>query len=191
LVFLCIFIIKNDLTDLELLRGCLESNAKAQKVFFERYAPKMFGVCLRYASCKEEAEDMLQDGFVRVFNNLSSYRNEGSLEGWVRRIIVHVAIRHKQNQKLQFKEHTYLENTTDVAASPEILSQLNQHEMLGLVQTLPEGYRMIFNLHAIEGYSHSEIAQLLNIQESTSRSQLTKARKWLLQKIHDYYKVEI
>ncbi len=179
------------MTDLELLRGCLESNAKAQKVFFERYAPKMFGVCLRYASCKEEAEDMLQDGFVRVFNNLSSYRNEGSLEGWVRRIIVHVAIRHKQNQKLQFKEHTYLENTTEVAASPEILSQLNQHEMLGLVQTLPEGYRMIFNLHAIEGYSHSEIAQLLNIQESTSRSQLTKARKWLLQKIHDYYKVEI
>ncbi len=179
------------MTDLELLRGCIENNAKVQKLFFERFAPKMFGVCLRYASCKEEAEDMLQDGFVRVFNNLSSYRNEGSLEGWIRRIIVHVAIRFKQSQKLQFKEHTYLENTTEVAASPEILNQLDQSEMLSLVQTLPEGYRMIFNLHAIEGYSHGEIAQLLDIQESTSRSQLAKARKWLLQKIQDYYKIAI
>jgi len=178
------------LTEFELIKGCAKQNTICQRMLFEQYAGKFMTVCLRYANDTMEAEDILQEGFVRIFNNIHQFKFEGSFEGWMRRVVVNVALKHLQKKKIQFAE--IKENHADTPSlEAYAYSHLGQEELMKLINQLPEGYRIVFNLTVIEGYSHEEIAQLLNIQASTSRSQLVKARKMLQQQILQLQKIAV
>jgi len=166
------------LSEHELIRGCLRGSAQCQRELYERFAGKMFAVCLRYARTREDAADILQDGFMKVFAKLEQFQFQGSFEGWVRRVMVNTALRAYQKQRYDF-ELTGFERLPETPVDPDAVALLSEAELLNLVRNLPDGYRAVFNLVAIEGYSHAEAADLLGIQESTSRSQLTKARRYL------------
>jgi RNA polymerase sigma factor (sigma-70 family) len=173
-----------------IIEGCLRGDRICQKKLFERFSGKMLAVCMRYAKHKMEAEDLLQDGFVKVFLNLDQFKNEGSFEQWIRRIMINNAIKNYHKKSNQ-NELSGLDNVQESGHEPEILDQLSERELLNMIAELPDGYRMVFNLFAIEGYSHKEISENLNIEESTSRSQLVKARKVLQEKLTKYHKVSI
>ncbi|MDX1348741.1 MAG: RNA polymerase sigma factor [Putridiphycobacter sp.] len=167
------------MTDEELIKKCTCGDLLAQKAFYEKFAGKMFGVCLRYMNGDDEAQDVLQDGFIKVFDNLEKYQKKGSLEGWVRRIIVNTALDQiRKNKK-------YLDNVDADSVSylledeVYIVEELEADDLLKIINRLPVGYRVVFNLFAIEGYSHKEIAAKLDITESTSKSQYSRARKIL------------
>lgn len=173
-----------------LVRACIEGDRKAQKYLFDTYAEQMLGVCLRYAQDHTEAEDMLQEGFIRVFKNLDQFAFKGSFEGWVRRVIVNTSIKgYYRNQK--HRGHLEIENVHSNAIAPVAEDSLQAEQLMELVQSLPDGYRMVFNLYAIDGYSHKEIADLLGIEESTSRSQLVKARRVLQDQIIKLEKIAV
>ena len=145
-------------------------------------------ICRRYARDHKEAEDILQEAFIRVFTALAQFRSEGSLEGWIRRIVVNTALRTLQKNKIPFSgAGPELENIPAVDA--DALSRLSAEELLGLISTLPDGYRVVFNLNVLEGYDHQEIDDMLNISVATSRSQLFKARKLLQTQIENYKKI--
>jgi len=167
------------MTDEELIKKCTCGDLLAQKTFYERFTGKMFGVCLRYMNGGDEAQDVLQDGFIKVFENLPKYKKKGSLEGWVRRIIVNTALDQiRKNKKyidnIEADSVSYLLNDNSF-----ISEKLEAEDLLKIINTLPVGYRVVFNLFAIEGYSHKEIADKLEITESTSKSQYSRARKIL------------
>lgn len=169
--------------EITLVSDCLKGNPKAQKAFFDKFAPKMMTVCLRYMKSSEEAEDMLQDAMIKVFHYLDRYKNEGSLEGWIRRIIVNTCLDQiRKNSKL-----IGVQSTEDVeyklSSDDKILEHMAAAELLSLIQKMPDGYRVVFNMFAIEGFSHQEIAQHLNITESTSKSQYLRARAYLRERI--------
>lgn len=175
------------MTEAELIEGCLRKNSVFQKSLYDQYSGKMYVLCLRYAGSRMEAEDILQDGFIKVFDNISKFRMEGSLEGWIRKIMVNTAL-----QYLRKTSHTLIDNRADAYQNMEIhaedndygiLSRISATEIVKLISQLPLGYRTVFNLYAIDGYSHKEIAGILDINESTSRSQLVKARTLLQTKI--------
>lgn len=150
----------------------------------------MLAVCRRYARHELEAEDLLQDAFIKVYKNLDRFQHKGSFEGWIRRIVVNTAI--KNYQKKSFKNELMgSEYFPDTPIDPSVMSRLSADELLALVEGLPEGYRMVFNLYAIEGYSHKEISEMLHIQESTSRSQLVKARKMLQQQVIKLHRIAV
>lgn len=142
----------------------------------------MYAVCLRYARSSSDASDMLQEGFVKVFTKLEQFHFQGSFEGWIRRIMINTALRTYQRQRFN-QETTGYENLPEMPVEPDAISALSEAELLKLIAKLPDGYRMVFNMVAIEGFSHAEAADLLGIQESTSRSQLTKARRWLSEQV--------
>ncbi|MBM3435940.1 MAG: sigma-70 family RNA polymerase sigma factor [Bacteroidetes bacterium] len=171
----------------DLIKRCLNNEPKAHDDFYRRYAPKMYGVCLRFAKNQMEADDILQEGFIKVFNNLKTFRNEGSLEGWVRRTIVNTAINlFKKNAK--YLKDTGIEQAEVVQNMEEgSLDKISVEELLALVRELPAGYRMVFNLNILEGYTHKEISELLAISENTSKSQLSRARQSLQKKISELY----
>lgn len=148
-------------------------------MLFEKFAPRIMTVCRRYAANHQEAEDIMQETFIRVFSKLHQFKFEGSFEGWVTRIAAHCAIRYVKQAMFEYQE--ILPDESHV--NSEALGNLNEEELLGLIQEMPAGYRIIFNLYAIDGYSHDEIAKLLNIEPVTSRTQLMKARKLLQRKI--------
>ena len=148
----------------------------------------MYAVCLRYARSSSDAADILQEGFVKVFTKLDQFQFQGSFEGWVRRIMVNTALRAYQRQRFDHESSGY-EHLPESPVDPDAVSNLSEAELLRLISRLPDGYRVVFNLVAIEGYSHAEVAELLNIQESTSRSQLTKARRWLGEQLEILYHV--
>ncbi len=159
-------------------------------MLFEQYAGKMMTVCLRYSKDTMEAEDMLQDAMVRVFNYIHQFKFEGSFEGWIRRIVVNTALKYVQKKKVSFNDiddHSEQAPRIDAYA----YSNLGEADILKLVQQLPEGYRIVFNLNVIEGYSHDEIAEILKIQPGTSRSQLVKARKMLQNQILNLQKIAV
>ena len=137
-----------------------------------------------------EAEDILQDAFIKIFNNLQKYEGKGSFEGWMRRIAVNTALKNYHKSSYQ-KEKIGLEDYQEGALDPEVLSTLHEEEIMGVIAKLPDGYRMVFNLYVIEGFSHKEIATQLKIQESTSRSQLVKARKMLQSKITQLMRIVV
>lgn len=142
----------------------------------------MYAVCLRYARSSADAADMLQEGFVKVFTKLDQYHFQGSFEGWVRKIMVNTALRTYQKQRFDMEQSGY-EVLPDHPVDPDAIAMLSEAELITLIAKLPDGYRVIFNLVAVEGYSHAEAANVLGIQESTSRSQLTKARRWLCEQL--------
>ena len=173
--------------DKELIRACLAGKADMQAALYQRFAGKMFGICLRYSGTTAEAEDILQQGFIKVFLNLSRYK-EGSLEGWIRKIMVHEAIdffRKRNRSAVEIRE-TISDNYIDESA--DILEKLSADNLMNLIKQLPEGCRIVFNLFAVEGYSHAEIAEMLRISEGNSRSQFLRARMLLQEKIKkDHY----
>lgn len=171
-----------ELTERELVEGCLREDRRCQEALYKRYARRMYAVCLRYARHELEAQDMMQEGFVRVFDKLGGFRQDGSLEGWVRRIMVHTAINHYRRKSFQ-QERFGLEKLPEDPVAATALAELGERELLALVAGLPDGYRTVFNLFAIEGYDHAEIAAMLGCGESTSRSQLAKARRLLQERI--------
>ncbi len=167
------------MTERELIEGCLRGERAAQEELFRRYSGKMLAVCRRYARHEMEAEDLLQEAFIRVFDRLSQFKHQGSFEGWIRRIVVHTVLKHFRKASTQREQIGLPEFVEGEYIDPSALQHLQEEELLKLIAALPDGYRLVFNLYAIEGYSHKEIAQLLGIGESTSRSQFLKARKTL------------
>jgi RNA polymerase sigma-70 factor (ECF subfamily) len=174
--------------EFELIKNSIKGDELCQKALFERFAGKMMTVCRRYAIDEMEAEDMMQDGFIRMFNKLDQFKFQGSFEGWLRRIMVNTAIRHCQRRKITYDESS-LSKSENINEEPVVYDGLNEEEILKLIAQLPNGYRMVFNLYVIEGYSHDEIANMLKIEAGTSRSQLVKARKLLQQAIINMQKV--
>jgi RNA polymerase sigma-70 factor (ECF subfamily) len=161
--------------DSDLIVGCMEGNRKMQYELYQRFAPKMYGVCLRYAANAEEAEDILQEGFIKVFRKLDSFRSEGSFEGWIRRIFVNTSIEHFR-RKNYLQPITEREEATVEGKYLSVLDDLAERDIIGLVQQLSPGYRTVFNMYVIEGYTHREIADSLGISEGTSKSQLSRAK---------------
>ncbi|MDP4283580.1 MAG: RNA polymerase sigma factor [Bacteroidota bacterium] len=166
-----------------LIQACIDGDRQMQKVLYKKFAAKMYGICLRYAGNTEDANDILQDGFIKVFKNLSKFRGEGSFEGWVRRIFVNTSIEH-------FRKKVKLYNVTEVQENTiedkefNALDLLATKDIISIVNELSPGYKAVFNLHVIEGYSHKEIADILGITEGTSKSQLARA-KGVLKKMTD------
>ncbi len=169
-------------TDRELIEGCIREERACQEELFRRYAGKLLSICRRYARHEMEAEDLLQDALIRIFDHLDKFEYKGSLEGWMRRITVNTALKNCNRSGFR-KESIGIDAGQDQVVDPEAVSHLSEEELLHLIRELPEGYRLVFNLYAIEGYSHKEIAEMLDIKEGTSRSQLVKARKMLQDKI--------
>ncbi len=167
------------MTEELMLNGCLRNNANAQEALYNRFSPRMLGVCYRFAKNREDAEDMLQEGFIKVFTQIHQYRNEGALEGWIRRIIVHTCINIlKKNKK--FSDSVDIANANSVHVREEMIPSIMQaKQVVECIRSLPLGYKTVLNLYAIEGYSHKEIAFMLDIEESTSRSQYTRAKSML------------
>lgn len=171
----------------QLIEGCRKGERRAQKELYEMYSRKMMGVCLRYVSDRETARDLLQDGFVKVFTNINAYSGVGSFEGWMRKIFVNCALEYLRKSDV-LREATDLDNTSElVQPDSTVISDLSAAELMKLVQELPAGFRTVFNMFAIEGYSHKEISEMLNITESTSRSQFTRARQLLQRRINALY----
>ena len=168
-------------TEAEIIAGCIKGDRRAQLALYNAYSAKMFAVCLRYAADYSAAQDMLQDGFVKVFRNMEKFRNEGSFEGWIRRIFVNTAIEHYRKQVNLYALH---DNTVTGYESYEAgaLETLKHEDLVKMIQSLSDGYRTVFNLYIVEGYSHKEIGDMLGISEGTSKSQLARAR-YLLQKM--------
>lgn len=164
----------------QLIRQCQKADRKAQKMVYEKYAGKMLAVCKRYLRRQDEAEDALLQAFLKVFQKIDLYKSQGSFEGWIRRIVVNECLNMIRSQKMLFVdiEAPQLAQTLDYET---LNTQLEAEDLMNLLEKLPAGYRTVFNLYAIEGYSHQEIAELLQISEGTSKSQLSRARQ-LLQK---------
>ncbi len=162
-----------------MIAGCLKNNALAQEALYYRFSPRMLGVCYRFAKNREDAEDMLQEGFVKIFTQIFQFRGEGSLEGWIRRIVVHTCINIlKKNKK--FTDSVDLIHANGMHIKEDLIpSILQAKQVVECIRLLPLGYKTVLNLYAIEGFSHKEIAHLLDIEESTSRSQYTRAKAML------------
>ena len=167
------------MTEELMLAGCLRNNAAAQEALYNRFSPRMLGVCYRFAKNREDAEDMLQEGFIKVFTQIHQYRNEGALEGWIRRIVVHTSINIlKKNKK--FTESVDIIHANSIYVKEDMIPSIMQaKQVVECIRMLPLGYRTVLNLYAIEGFSHREIANILDIEESTSRSQYTRAKAML------------
>lgn len=161
----------------QLIKKSASGNREAQQRLYDTYAPKMLGVCRRYVKDLQFAEDVMINGFVKVFNNLSSFRFEGSFEGWIRRIMVRESISHLRKQQFVVYDGELYEETANKKESLNV--ELDADHIQSLIDALPDGYRTVFVLYAVEGYKHQEIASLLDVSESTSKSQLFKARRLL------------
>ncbi|TYP99107.1 RNA polymerase sigma-70 factor (ECF subfamily) [Tenacibaculum adriaticum] len=159
-----------------LIKKAIDQNREAQQQLFEQFSPKMLSVCRQYVKDLHHAEDLMLQGFLKIFINLHKFKNEGSFEGWIRRIMVNTCISYlRKKNPIQLTDEDYSFNEQ----ANHSLESTSVEDIQKLIDQLPDGYKMVFNLYAIEGYKHSEIAQQLNISESTSKSQLFKARKWL------------
>lgn len=178
------------MTDEQLVKECVSGNAIAQKKFYDLFARKMLGVCMRYTKDIDEAQDVLQDGFIKIFNKLPDFESKGSLEGWVRRIMVNTALDHyRKNKKHQANVDV---NSVEYMLEKDdfTIESINAEDLLKIIQAIPEGYRVVFNLFAIEGYSHKEIADRLGVTESTSKSQFSRAKKLLRKLLIEHNIVE-
>jgi len=166
----------------DIIEGCILGNPRMQRMLYEKFSPKMYALCIRYAGNTDDAQDILQDGFVKVFGNIARFKGTGSFEGWIRRIIVNTAIEHfrKKNTLQVIDEHTENQLADD---HTNIFNLLEAKELLEIIKSMPAGYRTVFNLYAVEGYTHKEIAAMMNLTEGTSKSQYARAKNWLQERI--------
>jgi RNA polymerase sigma-70 factor (ECF subfamily) len=168
----------------EIIKGCLDGNRKDQELLYRRHSSKLYAVCLQYSGNDEEARDILQEGFIKIFEHLHHYKHEGSFEGWMRRIVVNTAL-----EKFRAKHNLFRVDDIESISEPEAepgnddYSGLHAVDLIFIIRELPPKYRMVFNLYAIEGYSHKEIGQMMNISEGTSKSNLSRARLILQRKV--------
>jgi len=175
------------MSETQLIESCKKGERLAQKALYETYSRKMMAVCLRYISDRETARDILQEGFVKVFTSMESYSGIGSFEGWMRKVFVNCALEHLRKNDV-LREAADLENTAElVHPGSSAISDISAAELMKLVEELPYGFRTVFNLYAIEGFSHKEIGEMMNITESTSRSQFTRAKQLLQKRINELY----
>ena len=163
------------LTDADLIQGSVEGNREIQEVLYHRFSPKMYAVCLRYSGNAVDAQDLLQEGFIKVFKNLSKFRGDGSFEGWMRRIFLNTSIEHYR-KKVNMLSVTETQEVTIEDKEWNVLDNLAEKDIMSMIHELSPGYRVVFNMHVIEGYSHKEIADILGINEGTSKSQLARAK---------------
>ena len=174
-----------EIVDIETIKSCIQGDRAAQKVLYDRLAPRMFPVCMRYIGDRTLAEDILQDGFVTLFTHLNSYKGDGSFEGWARKIFVTTALmslRKKDALKMSEELETLRSMKADTTSQ---IQNIGYKELMNLVMSLPPGFRTVFNMYAVEGYSHKEIGDMLGISETTSRTQYSRARAWLQNKIKE------
>ncbi|HVN57120.1 MAG TPA: sigma-70 family RNA polymerase sigma factor [Bacteroidales bacterium] len=170
-----------------IIKGCLAGDRRDQELLYRRHSAKLYAVCLQYSGNDEEARDILQEGFIKIFENLRNYKHEGSFEGWMRKIVVNTAL-----EKFRSRHNLFRVDDIDTISEPEAdpdtedYSGLEAMELLFIIRELPPKYRMVFNLYAIEGYSHKEIGDMLNISEGTSKSNLSRARIILQRKVGTY-----
>ena len=168
----------------DIITGCKANDAKAQKLLYDTYSAVLFGICLRYASDYNEAEDILQEAFIKIMTKIDSYLGQGSFEGWMKRIVVNTAITH-YHQSGKHKHHYELEEIQSTSMAPREFSdyEFTAEEMMNVIKDLPDGYRMVFNMYAIEGYKHKEIAEMMGVDVSTSKSQYSRARKLIQRRL--------
>lgn len=167
------------MTEQSILAGCLRNDPVAQRELYNRYSPKMLSVCYRFAQSREDAEDMLQEGFIRIFTQIHTFQNKGAFEGWIRRIIVHTCINFLKKYK-KFNDSIDIGYAEYLQVKEETVPSIMQaKQVVECIRLLPVGYKTVLNLYAIEGYNHKEIAEMLDIEESTSRSQYTRAKTML------------
>ena len=165
--------------DTSLVIECVKGDSRAQRMLFERFSKKMLGVCMRYAKSTEQAEDVLQDGFIKVFSKLNDFKHDGSLEGWIRRIMVNTSLDQIRKEN-KLMGNTSLDNVDyKLQNNAFVLENLAAKDLMKMVQSMPVGYKVVFNMFAIEGYSHKEISEHLGISENTSKSQYSRARAYL------------
>jgi RNA polymerase sigma-70 factor (ECF subfamily) len=167
----------------ELIKRCKAGERKGQELLYKQFASKMLGVCARYATDRMEAEDMLQNGFIRVFQKIGDFRDEGSFEGWVRRIMVHSSIEYYRKHHKMMQVVELNDTINEPSVNPLAAANLAASDLMTLIQKLSPGYRIVFNLYAIEGYTHKEIAAITGITEGASKSQLSRARSVLKEQI--------
>ena len=171
-------------TESDLINGCINGDRQMQELLYHRFSPKMYAVCLRYSGNSEDARDLLQEGFIKIFKNLIKYRGDGSFEGWIRRIFVNTSIEH-------FRKKVYLQNVSETQENTvedkewTVLDNLAEKDIINMIHELSPGYKTVFNMHVIEGYSHKEIADMLGINEGTSKSQLARAKMVLKKMVQD------
>ncbi|HMM03334.1 MAG: RNA polymerase sigma factor [Dysgonomonas sp.] len=179
------------MNELQIIAGCKEQKREAQKMLYEAYARKMYSICLRYSSDQDAAQDLLQDGFMKVFANIDSFQDRGSFEGWLKRVFINLALENLRKKKSIIQTSDDVQNLPDVvddSTEDEQMYKISEDELLKMVQDLPRGYSTVFNLYAIEDYSHKEIAEMMGINEGTSRSQYVRARNILQEKVKQYIK---
>ncbi len=173
------------LKEADIIKGCKEYNSVAQNALYKAYAPKMKALCVRYSSNEEEAKDLMQEGFIKVFSNIKSYNGKGSFEGWIKRIMINTAISYYKKNKNKFAvEDISLLNCRELGSEQEeeveeIYSEYTSEDLMKALSSLPEQYKLVFNLFCIENHSHADIAQLLSLDEKTSRTRLFRAKKLL------------
>jgi len=165
-----------------MVAACIQGDKAAQYQFYQRFSPILFAICKRYADDEDSAKDMFQEAMIKIFQKLADFRFEGSLEGWLKRVCVNQCLDALKRSKTKFNE-SLSEEHANLPSESDVISEINVKSLMQLLSKLPVGYRTVFNLFAIEGYSHAEIASMLNITENTSKSQMFKARKWLQNQI--------
>ena len=171
----------------QIISECIAGSRKAQVKLYQQFAPKMFGVCLRYAKDATEAEDNLQDGFIKVFTNLKTFRNDGgSLEGWIRRIMINVSLEKIRKQHLLYPVED-VSVYDSINFSDDVIAKIAADDLMKIIQELPPRYRLVFNLYVVEGMSHQEIAEEMSITQGTSKSNLARAREILKKKVHETF----
>ena len=167
-----------------LIRECLKNNRLAQKELYERLSSRMFSVCIRYIGDRELAKDILHDGFIVLFSKLDTFKGDGSFEGWARRIFINTALMHmRKGDVLRYSEDLEAKPVSEITISSSVIEELEAEFLMKLVAQMPAGFRTVFNMYGIEGYSHQEIAETLGVSEGGSRSQLSRARLWLQEKL--------
>ncbi len=176
----------HSISESDLISGSIEGDRRMQEELYKRFAPKMYAVCLRYANNADDAQDLLQEGFIKVFKNLHRFRAEGSFEGWVRRVFVNSSIEHFRKKSAKLATVSDKEESTIEDSDITALDSLAEKDIINLIQELSPGYRTVFNLYVIEGYAHKEIGELLGISEGTSKSQLARAKAILQKKVAQY-----
>ncbi len=184
-------------SDYDIIKGCLKNKKKAQLALYNKYAPVLRGICFRYSYYKHDAEDILQEGFIKILSNIMRFEEKGSFEGWLKRIMVNTAItyyRRNIKNKFSYTIDEYEEKISvddiekDTLTEKDIIEEANlsKDELINIINDLPEGYKFVFNLYVLENYNHKEISETLNININTSKSQLSRARKLLQKKLYEY-----
>lgn len=174
----------------KIIEGCKKGQRRYQEELYHLLSPKMYGLCLKYASDRDDAKDILQDGFIKVFNKIDQFGEKGSFEGWVRRIMINTALERYRGQVtvISLDEHVGI---PDEEVQSMVIEKMTAEDLVGIIQELTPKYRMVFNLYAIEGYNHKEIGEMLGISEGTSKSNLSRARIILQEKVKELYKVRL